>query len=353
MRHRVLACLLLNGCLIVDNPAYGHSAGGDTSTTNGATTGGTASGATATTGGVVTATMTTPTGGAEDGSGSGSSTTQATSLTGDGETTGALTGLSTTGETDTTGAPARVCNASELVELVMEDDAVADAGVAPWGMPCPWQAGEPCDTLNFGKTEFYRLVNDGGVGRNAALIRFPPDVVAEQIAASGKDKQDLIGARLQLVVWEPKSGPDGPVDFEVHLLHPDNFGWPEGERDGQPAHDDESSAKCRTIVDKTCQGWAQGDALAGSEPLGLLRLTPENAMANDLDQNGNEYHAKITSEQIGMPLWFAYDLGQSPGLAVTLLTPRTLGEGEIGVKLRESPYDNPRLFAEFCTEWSM
>ncbi len=348
MRQLVVGCLMLGGCL-VENPAWQRPGQASTSETSssGATTG-TSDDPTMS----MIPTMPTTSGEgeatADAGSGSTDSTTSLTDPVG-------TTGDASTGDEGTTGAVGPVCMASELVALKMPDGAPQDAGVvaSTLGTPCPWNAGQPeCGPLNFGKTGFFRLVNDPVLGVDAALIRFPAEDVAKEILGSGHDPEDLIGARLELVIWEPKSGPDAAIDLQVHLLHVDNFDWSEGDRDAEPAQDHDSSALCRTRDKGECVAWAQGDALAGAQPLGLLHVTPENAKASDGDGSESEYHAKLISESLGMPLLFAYQNGDDPALAVTLASPRGVGEGTIGIKMRESEWSDPTLYAEFCTEWA-
>ncbi|HEY0137774.1 MAG TPA: hypothetical protein VGB85_27000 [Nannocystis sp.] len=344
MRWWILGGVVMLGGCLKENPAWepdgAVTTGGLVSSSSGeALTGPTSEAPTSTTGDP----------GTTDASG-GSTNEPLTSMT---EVVGS-TGEHTTGDPDTTGAPAPVCKASELVALAMPSGAPEDTGVVPsvLGSPCPWSGGQAdCGPLNFGTTGFFRLVNDEALGANAALIRFPVKAVADGIFGAGKDLEDLIGARLELVIWEPKAGPAAPVDLEIHMLHPDNTDWREGQRDAQPAQDDDSSALCRAIDKGDCDTWAQGDALAGATALGLLHLTPENAVSSDADSDPAQYHARLRSEPLGLALLLAYQKGEDPSLAVTLATRRDVGEGEIGIKMRESEWPDPTLYAEFCTDW--
>lgn len=347
MRRLILGCVLLGGCLI-ENPAWERPGA---ATTSGASTTSSGEEPTSATSEAVTSTTGDPGGSGTDAS--GGSTHAPLASTEVGGTTG-TTGDPTTGEVGTTGAPVPVCMASEFVALAMPSWAPQDTGVVPsvMGSPCGWNTSQPdCGPLNFGTTGFFRLVNDEALGVNAGLIRFPVEVVTDEIFKSGKNLDDLIGARLELVIWEPKAGPDAPIDLEIHLLHADNFDWVEGKRDAQPAEDDDSSALCRAIDKGDCQGWAQDDALAGATSLGLLHLTPDNAEASDGDDDPAQYHARVLSESLGMPLLLAYQEGESPSLAVTLATRRDVAEGQIGIEMRESEWADPTLYAEFCTDW--
>lgn len=347
MHRLILGCVLLSGCLI-ENPAWERPGA---VTTSGAST--TSSGEQPTSAASEAVTSTTGDPGGSGTDASGGSTHDPLASTEVGSTTGEI-GETTTGETSTTGAPVPVCKASEFVALAMPSWAPQDAGVVPsvLGSPCGWNTSQPdCGPLNFGATGFFRLVNDEALGVNAGLIRFPLEAVTDGILESGKNLDDLIGARLELVIWEPKAGPDAPIDLEIHLLHADNFDWVEGKRDAQPAQDDDSSALCRVIDKGDCTNWAQDDALAGSTALGLLHLTPDNTKASDVDDKPEEYHARLMSEPLGMSLLLAYQQGESPSLAVTLATRRDVAEGTIGIKLRESEWPDPTLYAEFCTDW--
>lgn len=338
MRRLLLGCVIVCGC-VKDNPAWDQpSTGADDPTT----------------GQVDPTTGATPTTGA------------ATTLAGDGttvDTTGAAD--PTTGAIDepstgdassdgTTEEPlVQGCVASSWVPLAIADAALRDAGVVPGSMgpPCPWRPEfDDCAALNFGKTGFFRLVNDEARGQSAALLRFPQDEVAARIAEAGKTYDDLIGLRVELVVWEQKPQPSGPFTLELGLMHPEDWTWDEGDHDAQPADKDDSRWDCRDIED-ACEAWAQGDVLAGSSKLGELAVSPGEAALHDIDQFGDQYHAQLQSESLAPALLVAYREGGEPGLTVTISTPRDLDTGDVGIKLRESDWPAPVLWAELCDAW--
>ncbi len=348
MRRLIFGCLMLGGCLVKDNPAWEGSAAdastiglsGEASSTTGSSWTPT-TGAEATTGGTGTDSQGPPTTGAV------SATTSTTS-------TGEVG--SSTGEASSTGPAAAECLATELVQVPTDQDDLWDAGVVPstMGSPCPWaMADEPdCGGLNFGKTGFFRLVNDPNLGKSAALLRFNDQAVIDFISEQQYEPKDLVGARLELVVWEPLAQPTEDSTLEIGLLVGDEAYWDEGGRDAKKAQENDSSAVCRTIDGQGCNPWPAGDALASGEPIGLLLVTTKAAMDADQDALPDQYHAKLRSEPLGAELVEALVGGKQPSFLVSLSTPRALNAGVIGIKLEESSEADPELYLELCTQWS-
>ncbi len=347
MRRVILGCLMLGGCLVKDNPAWEGSAAdastsglsGGTSSTSGSSLTPT-TGAEATTGGTGTDSQGTPTTGAVGATTSTASTGEVGS---------------STGEASSTGLAAAECLATELVQVPTDQDDLWDAGVVPstMGSPCPWEMAEPdCGGLNFGKTGFFRLVNDPNLGKSAALLRFRHQAVIDFISEQQYEAKDLVGARLELVVWEPLAQPSEDSTLEIGMLVGAETYWDEGGRDAKKAQENDSSAACRTIDGQGCAPWPAGDALASGEPIGLLLVTTKAAMDADQDALPDQYHAKLRSEPLGAELVEALVGGKQPSFLVSLSTTRALGAGVIGIKLEESPEDDPELYLELCTQWS-
>jgi hypothetical protein len=344
MRRLFLGCVILCSC-VKDNPAWDGSSGA------GGSDGGAATAADDPTTGA------TPTTTGADGATTDAGATSLPELTATATSGETGTGDPTAGDASTAGTTGESlvpdCAASSWLRLEIADADLRDAGVVPttMGTPCPWRPEfMDCADLNFGTTGFFRLVNDVAGGKSAALLRFPEDLVAARIAEAGKTLDDLIAMRVELVVWEQKPQPDGPFTLELGLLHEEDWTWDEGDHDAQPADKDDSRWGCRDIEGQ-CEPWALGDALAGSSKLGDLVVTPGEAMAHDIDQAGDQYHAQLQSEPLAPALIDAYRQGGAPGLTVTIASPRGLDTGDVGIKLRESDWAAPALWAELCDEW--
>lgn len=331
MFRSLLGCLVLTGCLKA-NPAW-EAGSGDTSTSAGPPIG--------SSGGSTGAAPTT-----------GAATSTATGTgTGDGSTISTSSQAATTGEGSSTGAPAAVCVAFETVPLALP---VEDTGVVQkvGPEPCPWSTDfEKCSPLNFGTTQFYRLINDENDGRNAALLRFPVTSLDDAVIASGHDPGDVLGLRVELVIWEELPAPVEPYTFEIHGLDAQNFGWTEGTKDALVAVDGDSSDECMTRAAGNCLGWPKGPrALEGAVSLGLLPVDAQRVAANDQDMDPNQYHAKLRSDRLeGALEMFGGPI--APSFAVTLKTRRDLDEQVVGVKLREAPWADPTLHIDVCTQW--
>ena len=353
MRRLMLACLVFGGCLVKANPAWEDS--------------GAEAGAASTSGALDTSLDTSlepPTtsagedsGGATDSQGepttAAGTTTAGTTTATSGEATG-------TGETDSggsTGQPAMPCQKSERLAVKLDAEALEDAAVLPssMGSPCAgWGDGTApdCGALNFGATGFFRLVNDPEKGKNAALLRFDGEMVAEFVEDAGVDPADLMAARLELVVYEPLTEPAQDSTLEIGMLLGDDATWDMGTKDGQPATEQESSALCRTIEGGNCVGWSQGDAVTGSASVGLMLVTKPAVAMTDLDGTDGQYHAHLVSEPLSKELALAFAEGLGPSLVVSLSTTRGLAEGVIGIKLEESEWPDAALYFEVCTAWS-
>ena len=339
VRRLILGCLAMGGCTTV-NPAWddGAAASGTSAASSdevGASSGSSDSGVAPTSGDA--------SGGATDGATSGS--TGSVAPTSGGESTGETTSASSEGDA-TTAAPI-VCKASELVPISVP---LADTGVVPMAMgsPCPWGGGQDCGQVNFGVTQFYRLVNDAP-GTNAALLRFEVESPKHAAELTGVDPADLIGIRLELVVWEALPAPVAPYTLAIHALTKANTDFGEGDKDAALADQDDASDLCKTRTGDSCVPWANGGrALDDSVPLGELLVTAEKAAEYDKDGNPGEYHAQLLSEPLPGGLIF---LDRVPALAVTIATPRPLAAQEVGIKLKEAPWLDPTLHLELCTEW--
>lgn len=335
MHPASVRCLVVSGCIgciscIKVNPAWDDGAAG-TSTTVGPP--GTSSGGT---------TMAAPTTGEA-----------ATGGTGDDATTGVVTSGdigSSSGEDDGAGTPTGACLEWDTLPLKL---AVEDTGVVQSvdPEPCPWSTEfENCLSLNFGKTEFFRLINDKDEGRNAALLRFPAASLDAAVVAAGRDPLDLLGLRLELVVWEEDGEPEEPYTLEIHGLHAANFGWTEGTKDGLLAVDGDSSDTCMTRQAGACIEWPMGRATDGAALLGLLEVDEDLAADNDQDEDPGQYHAKLRSERLTGALEL-FGGPVAPSFAVMLKTRRDLDDEVVGVKLREADWPDPTLLGDFCVEW--
>jgi len=345
VRRLILGSLVFGGCTAV-NPAWDDGAD---------TRGGSAATSDAT-GADPTSTTPAPTSGDGSGGATNDTTGAVVSPTSGGDTTGDTT-IDTTGDTtdastggdSTTEAPLK-CMAAELVPL---DVPLADTGVVPtaMGSPCAWGGGPDCGRVNFGTTEFYRLVNDVA-GTNAALLRFQVDSLTAAAATVGVDPADVVGIRVELVVWEQLAGPTAPYVLAIHGLAADNADFGEGDKNAGLADEGDASDQCKTILGGSCVTWANGGrALDDSEPLGSLYVTPEEVVEHDQDGNAGEYHAQLLSDSLPAAALLFKD--RVPALAVTIETPRPLGEQVVGIKLKESmPWKDPTLYLEVCTDWT-
>jgi hypothetical protein len=336
-----LSCALLGGCL-KNNPAWqgesdtgvgGSESGGSTDVPTTGAAGSTTTGAP------------DSTGGATDSQGDTTAAIEPTTTTGE-----SSSGSDDSGSSSSTGAPG--CRSTEWLPLDVAHEAIDDAGVVPaaLGDPCVGWVGDAapsCGALNFGVTEFFRLINTDA-GRSAGLVRFEAAAVAAALAGAGKDLADVVGARVELVVWEPKPLPTEDATLEIRLVGAADGEWSEGSLDAQEAKGGDSSALCRTIADGDCHAWAAGDMLSGSAPLGLLFVDAAAVAMHEQDPFGDQYHALLRSEPLGPALAQAIQQGLAPSLAVVLQTARGLDDGEIGIKLKESPWADPRLILEVC-----
>lgn len=330
----VALAVCTGGCL-VGNPDFGGavtaSAGDGAGASSGAETGSS---------GVVPTTGAASEGGSEGSSGADATTAAAST----GETEGP-------GSTGSTSAAAPVCIAKETLPIVAE---AWDTGVVPatMGSPCPWGDSGPCEDLNFGLTQFYRTVNDPVAGRNAALVAFPRQAIIEQVIAAGHDPAQIVAFYLSLVVWEPKAQPDADVVYRVELLGVDDSGWYEGYQASAVGGVNDSSFKCKRIDADGCKPWLDpGGAQANVTPVGALVVTAAAAAATDEDQEPAQYHSRITSDPLlAAPILEHLQVADAT-LVVSLESPRALAEGTIGIKLKESPWSNPGLAVDVCTQW--
>lgn len=354
MRRLILGCLVLGGCT-KENPAWGNSAGDGVDT--GSDSGGSSVAADVTSASAATTGDPAPTDGSA--SASGDETTGALIMSTGGET---ATGEATTGGTSTstgeepgtsTGAPAKTCLAWETIPLPLP--AVHDTGVVPDSLndaqTCPW-GGQTCGELNFGTTEFYRLVNDVNKGRNSALLRFPVTSLADVSKTLGYSLDDLVGVRISVVFWENTSGPTEPYTLEIRSIRPENLGWTEGGRNATPAQEGDSSDNCRTVQGE-CKKWQNGEPpLQDSEPLGVIDVDAAKVVDADMDGLGDQYHAPILSERLeGALKLYGHDVMPSYGLR--LKTIRNLDQTVVGIKFKEvQMWDDPTLHGDYCTQWS-
>lgn len=329
MWRLLLGCLLVTGCLKT-NPAW-EDGGGESSTTA----------VPVITSSDPSSTGPAPTSSGDIGTGTG---------TGEGSTSSPV---ATTGEDSSTGAPAPVCLAFETVPLAT---GVEDTGVVQKieAEPCPWSTNfKQCPPLNFGATEFYRLINDEEEDddRNAALLRFPVTALEPLVIDLGHQPHDLLGLRLELVVWEETPAPAEPYTLEIHGLDPLNYGWTEGTKAGLVAVDGDSSEQCMTRASGACVSWANGGrAIDGAVSLGLLAVDAQGVADHDQDMDANQYHAKLLSERLEGALEM-FGGPEAPSFAVTLQTARALDEQVVGIKLREAPWADPTLYVDLCTQW--
>lgn len=351
MRRIILGCLVLGGCTKV-NPAWGDGASegseagsasgsssvADVSSTSVATTGPAPTEGSATTGGDETSGAVLMSSGGE--TSTGAATTSLETSTGEAPGT-------------STGAPARTCLSSETVPLKVPP--VHDTGVVPDSLndalTCPW-GGQTCGDLNFGKTEFYRLVNDQKKGRNAALLRFPVTSLEEAIEAVGHGPDDLLGLRISVVFWENTAAPPEPYTLEIRSIRPENLGWTEGERNAMPAQEGDSSDRCLTIEGE-CKKWQNGEPpLQDSEPLGVIEVDAAKVADADMDELADQYHAPILSERLAGAVGL-YDKGVTPSYGLALKSIRNLDQAVVGIKFKEvADWDDPTLYGDFCTQWS-
>ncbi len=347
MRPAIVQCLVVSGCIggiscIKVNPAWDDGAAG-TSTTAGPP----GTGSSGTTGAAPT-TGEAATGATGTGTGAGAGTG-----TGDDATTGVVTTGdigSSSGEGSGPGMPTGACLEWDTLPLKL---AVEDTGVVQSvdPEPCPWSKEfENCLSLNFGTTEFFRLINDKDEGRNAALLRFPVTSLDAAVAAAGRDPLDLLGLRLELVVWEKDGEPEEPYTLEIHALHAANFGWTEGTKDGSFAVDGDSSDTCMTRQAGDCIAWPMGRAIDGAALLGLLEVDEDLAADNDQDEDPGQYHAKLRSERLTGALEL-FGGPVAPSFAVMLKTRRDLDDEVVGLKLHEADWPDPTLLGDFCVQW--
>lgn len=337
MRGRAVTLpLILCGCLI-GNPAYddanGASASGTSSSSSEPTSG--ASGASGSTGD------------ASAGTDSAGTTTDPT--TSAGATTGDLS--AGTGGSSSTGAPPPVCKASESLPVAV---VAWDTGVVPPTMPqpCGWGGGGDCGPLNFGKTEYFRLVHDQEKGRSAALISFPRDVIEGALTGAGYTLDDVVSAQLGLVVWEPTGSPLSPLALGIWLLGAQDLAWFEGNQNAATAVVDDSSFYCRKIDAQGCASWSSPEGPLGNvTPLGELVITPDKVASSDEDQDPAQYHARILSDPLPFgavrDLWLVGD----PTYVVTVTSDRAIEGPEVGIKFKEASWTDPGLVLEVCTQW--
>jgi hypothetical protein len=358
MRTLLAGCvLLLLGCT-KQNPAYDD--GGDASDAAGPTGDPGTTGAPPPTTGPVTTVTTDATDGGSTAAVSGATTTGGDDPTLDPTTGGASTGADT--GTSTGGSSTKECLKYEYLStgLVAEDAGVVpDFGVAPCA---PWETGDPanCHRLNFGRTAFFRLVKDPGLAprqpaherQSVALLRFPTTL--EDLEAQAMDVGDLTGARIGIVVWEPKDAPSPGVELAVHLLSPENADWGEGDKAQQLADDGDSSHECKTRAGDSCVPWTEGHPLVGK--LATVPLLLMNGVDDPQDDGPNQYHTRFYSGTIALDDLAAAFVGDKlPSFAVTVETDRVWNDEsvKIGVKLKESePWTDPELQLEVCTQWS-
>lgn len=251
-----------------------------------------------------------------------------------------------------TGAPAPVCLKWERLPLA----AVPwDTGVVPSTMPnpCPWGEGDSlCGALNFGKTAYFRLVNDVEKGQSAALLAFPRDAIEAELGGAGHTLADVVGFYVAMVVWEPAGAPGSPLAFGIGLLGAEDATWYEGNQDAAVAQVNDSSFECKRIDMQGCVAWSTpGGPSHNVTPLGALVITPEKVLESDEDQNPAEYHARIVSDPLPaapvLALWPSAD----PTFVVTVTSDRAIEGPETGIKLKEADWTDPALLVDVCTLW--
>lgn len=352
MRRLIVGLMMLGGC-VKENPAWEGDA-----TSRGATGPGAGSEDTGAATSAGSTRTSAPTEGSASDAGDDVTTVSVAASSGTDGSSGGPTSRadtsgdpSSSGDSSSSGGAVAQCLAFEIVPLPVPP--VEDTGVVPTAMGmCPWGGEDPCGALNFGKTEFYRLVKDAEKGVNAALLRFPVVTLADAVAVVGRDPGDLLGLRISVVLWEAKKLPDAPYTLQIHALAPANTGWTEGGRDAEVAQEGDSSDDCRTVTKQGCEPWAGGSALAGSTPLGELLVDKDKVVAADMDRIDGEYHASIVSERLVGALELFDGVGM-PGFGVTLATQRNLDEDVVGIKFKEvEAWADPTLYGDFCTQWS-
>lgn len=341
----VAGTMLLGGCLGL-NPAW-MSSGGTTeaeasttavvpTTTADATT-------TATTNDVPT------TGGSLSGSGTGDESSSGA------HTTGALvtSTTATTGDETTGGPPAKVCTGSETLPVELAANRIEDAGLAPMSLvPCAWPG--TCETLNFGSTEYFRMVATPELGRTVGLFRFNVGALDEWVANTGHEPEDLLGFEFELVIYEPRDLPAADATFQIDAPAQLNADFPEGKGTEDVAGDGESSGACKTREQQSCVAWAEGLYPAEtSVKLGTIEVTAAAVQMHDYDgANNGVYHAKLRSSLLPAKTIREVTGDGPPTFLVTLATPRGMApEEEIGIKFQESPEPDPALHAVLCTEY--
>lgn len=290
----------------------------------------------------------------------GSETGDAGSATG-GATTGVIgEATPTTGAAPTTdgssgaGEPALVCVDWDTVPLLVHEDLISDAGVAPAKLvPCPWPGG-PCEQLNFGITEYYRLLSAPDIGKNAAVIRFDIGTIDDIAAAHGRAPEDVHGFRLELVVYEPRDLPPVETTLRIDAPRQENVSFYEGTKAGAVAGDDESNELCQRRVAGQCVPWVDdAPVYATSVELGTIAVTLEAVAVADHDGPANgTYHATLRSTLLPIDVIREISGDGPPTFVVSLATERGLDPApEIGIKLEDSPEPDPALFVEFCNVW--
>lgn len=260
----------------------------------------------------------------------------------------------TTGEAGSSeGPPVLQCMASEVVPVALAPDKIEDAGLAPDSfVPCAW-AGM-CQNLNFGRTEYFRMVSTAMLGKTAGLFRFNVGSLEDWLESVGRDPADLLGFEFELVVYEPRDLPATDALFNVEAIAQVDTDYPEGVGTEDMAVDGDSSGACKTLVQGACVQWSQGKYPGDAGTLlGTITVNAETVAAHDYDGMGNGvYHALLRSTLLPIDLIRAVSGGGPPTFMVTLATPRGMEPGEeIGIKFEESPEKDPALHARFCTEW--
>lgn len=341
----VAGTMLLCGCLGL-NPAW-MSSGGTTeaeasttavvpTTTADATT--TAASGAPTTSGSLSGS------GSGDESSSGAPTTEAL-LT----STAATTGDDTTG-----GPPAKLCTSSETIPVDLAANRIEDAGLAPMSLvPCAWPG--TCETLNFGSTEYFRMVATPELGKTVGLFRFNVGMIDEWLAKSGHDPMDLLGFEFELVIYEPRDLPAADATFQIDAPAQLNADYPEGKGTEDVATDGESSGACKSLEQQSCVAWAEGAYPSEtSVKLGTIEVTAAAVQMHDYDgANNGVYHAKLRSSLLPADIIREVTGDGPPTFLVTLATPRGMAPGEeIGIKFQESPEPDPALHAVLCTEYN-
>lgn len=342
MRRLIVIGALTTGC-IAENPAWqmtsaeGSSSSSSTSTPIVETTE-----ATPTTSGAGTET---------GGSGSGAATTSGESTTsGVAPTT---TGVDpTTGEGSSSTGDTPTCEATEVVPVALAPRKIEDTGVAPATMnPCPW-AGT-CETLNFGKTHYFRLVSTPALGKTVGLFRFDVGPIADWAASQGLAVENIIGFEFAVVVYEPRDLPAAPTILQVDAVAMADVDYSEGTKDAMNAADGDASGACKTRVGGACVPWSAGFPTQNSVTVGTIVVDDAAVIEHDNDgANNAKYHALLRTGVLPIAEILAVSGDGAPTFAVSLMTERGPEPGmEIGIKFEESPELEPALFAVVCTAW--